>query len=576
MHQTKRRKTLRALLCSLPLLAGLGAAAHAQDKIASAAQRAAIESGSVRVIIQTRADTSFRDGGNAFRRPATYLSKQLNIPARDVKAIGQLPMVVATVTPAGLEQLREDPNVEKVFRDELRHISLYDTVISTGAAQHTEAGYSGKGWVVAVLDSGVDTKHPAFKGAIAGEACFSSNYSGEGSQSKSFCKDGKTKVIGKGAGINCDMSFSDLCSHGTHVAGIVAGRPVKLKNGKTIHGMAPDAKLLVAQIFSGIEGKDCESAGLTRCILAYDSDTLQALEWVYSLRNDFKIASVNMSIGGSGFTEPCDDKVSYAPLIEKLRKAGIATVIATGNEGLQDAVGAPGCVSSAVSVTATDKTGKIDENYANVARFVTIAAPGTQILSSIPGRKVARFDGTSMATPHVAGAFAVLRQEYPEASVSEIVKLIRKYGRTVKDSRTGTKLRRMDLSRIKPGGGEAASVALNSPVSLEDADFAPQSQLVAYGADAMRNLIIRSSLTADELRAKLGASCTEEAGCVIEKISDDSYRVVVPFDLVEQLTGEGSLEQKLENTLGGDVKVFRNRLNKPLVNNSPTGVEEIE
>ena len=569
------RKTLTSLLYSLPLLMAVAASSQAMDKIAPAAALTAQTEGKVRVIIMTRADSTFKDGGNAFRRPAAYLSKQLSLPARDVRPIGQLPMVSATVSADSLGKLREDPNVAYVFRDELRKAQLFDTVESTGAQKHDDAGFDGKGWTVAVLDSGVDTRHPAFKGAIVGEACFSLNYSGDDGTKTSFCPGGKEQVIGKGAGVNCDMSFSEMCLHGTHVAGIVAGRPVKLKNGKVVHGMAPGANLLAVQVFGGVDSEQA-CGQQKRCILSSDSDILRALEWVYSLRNEYKIAAINMSLGGGKFTEPCDSQTPYADTIAKLRAAGIATVISAGNEAEQEAIGMPACVSTAVSVSATKKDGTIDVNYSNVARFVTVAAPGTQIFSAIPGRRYLRLDGTSMAAPHVAGAIAVLREEKPERTVDTIVKLLQRAGQTVSDPRTGTKLRRMDLARIRIPGGETQSAIMTEAANADDASYDKQQQLLGYGDINMRTVIIQSPLPAEELKAKIGEACKSSDDCKVEKIGGNNYVVTVPFAVVEQLTGEGTLAEKLDKALGDAGRVFQDRLNRPMLSDAIKNAEEAE
>ncbi len=84
-----------------------------------------------------------------------------------------------------------------------------------------------------------------------------------------------------------------------------------------------------------------------------------------------------------------------------------------------------------------------------------------------------------MAAPHVAGAFTLLRQERPNWSVTDLVKLLRKTGRVVKDSRTGTRLKRIDLARIEPGSSDPASVAQSIPLDAEDASFELQTQLAA-------------------------------------------------------------------------------------------------
>jgi subtilisin family serine protease len=563
------RTAFKHLLAATTLAFAFSATADAQDKIDPAASVATLGGGKVRVIIVTRANKEIRDGGNAFQRPGTYLSTKMGARAQRVSAIGQLPMATALVSADALEALREDPNVAAVYKDQLRRPSLVDTVKSTGAELHHESGFTGKGWTVAVLDSGIDRSHPAFAKAMRSEACFSSTIDTQEGKSVSLCADGADRVFGKNAAKNCDMTFSDHCFHGTHVAGIVAGRPVELTDGRTVAGMAPEAGLIVAQVFSGFSGKDfCGEQG-GNCISAWDSDILAALDWVYTKREKFKIAAINMSLGGGDFKEPCDGESPYTEVIQRLKDAGIATVIATGNEAISDGMGSPACVSAAVSVAATDKSGKIDESYSNVAKWVTLAAPGTQIVSAAPNNEFWVADGTSMAAPHVAGAFALMRQEHPDLSVNDIVKAMRKKGRVVKDSRTGTKLKRMDLARITPGEGDIMAFPAGAPMNAEDESFETQATLAAFGGADMRTVIIQSALSAEELKAKLGEGCKAAEGCKIEAISSGLYRVTVPLELVEALGDSkgagGSLEKQIENTLGGGGKVFRNNRNAPLM-----------
>ncbi len=558
---------IKRLVAAAALTLALGVSAEAQDKIQPAAQQAALESGKVRVIIVTRANTAFRDGGNALRRPAGYVSRKLGLKAQNVEPIGQLPMASATVSPEALEALRDDPNIAFVVKDELRRASLVDTVASTGAAKHEQAGFGGKGWTVAILDSGIDRNHPAFAKAMRSEACFSSDYSGEEGESKSLCKNGKPQLFGKGAAAPCDLNFSEQCFHGTHVAGIIAGRPFELPDGRVVGGMAPEAGLIVAQVFSGFTDPKFCGEGQKTCISAWDSDIIKALEWVYSKRQKFKIAAINMSLGSGDFKEACDSQSPYAEIIQRLRDANIATVVAAGNEAIADGIGIPACISSTVSVSATLKTGKIDESYSNVARFVSLAAPGTDILSTVPGGGYGSASGTSMAAPHVAGAFAILRGEKPGLSVTDMVKLLRKTGRTIKDSRTGTKLKRIDLARIEPGGSEPVGMVQQTPADAEDAGFELQSQLITYGSSDMRTVIVQSDMSAEEIKAKLGEGCKESEGCGVTRIGEKTYKVTVPFALVEALgAGKGvrALEKEMESVLGGGAKVFRNRLNKPM------------
>ncbi|NJN95732.1 MAG: S8 family serine peptidase [Anaerolineales bacterium] len=252
------------------------------------------------------------------------------------------------------------------------------------------------------------------------------------------------------SGTNCALTIGG-CDHGTHVAGIAAGN----NNGGNI-GVARDATLIAIQVFSRFDDDllsggptPCADAGTASpCALSYTSDQIKALERVFELRQSFNIAAVNMSLGGGQFFAPCDNEPIKAA-IDNLRAAGIATVIAAGNSGFTNSISAPGCVSSAISVGATDDADNVAV-FSNIASFVSLLAPGVNIDSSVPGGGVASFNGTSMAAPHVAGAWAVLKQQQPDASVTEILSILQQTGVSVNDDRpfgAVTELRRIHLGQ---------------------------------------------------------------------------------------------------------------------------------
>jgi subtilisin family serine protease len=545
----------------------LAGSAHAEDKIQPAAAIAALEKGTTRVIIVTRADGSKFDGGNAFRRPASYVANQVAKGLSNVAAIGNLPMATAVVTPEALAALRDDPNIALVVKDELRRPTLMDSVPLTGATTHIKAGFTGKGWTVAVVDSGIDRAHVAFKNALRSEGCFSTTVTSGGDSSQSLCKDGAPRVFGPGSAANCDVNDMPECFHGTHVAGIVAGRPTTLTDGRVVAGMAPEAGLIIAKVFSKVTGEQACGQGVQKCMLTFDSDVIAALDWIYAKRFKYKIAAVNMSLGGGQFRDACDSTSPYTEIFQRLRDAGIAVVVAAGNESFTDSLDSPACVSSAISVSATDKTGKIDERYSNVSRLVTLAAPGSAILSAYPGNFFAASDGTSMAAPHVAGAFALLREEHPDATVTELVQLLQQRGKTITDSRTGTILKMIDLATIQPGTGTITALLQSPRPAGGDGGFAQQVKLAAYGASDMRTVIVQSGLPAEEIRNKLGATCTAAEGCEVTRIADGTYRVTVPMAYIESLDQAQSLanglETQIQGVIGGDSRVFRDGLNRP-------------
>ena len=120
------------------------------------------------------------------------------------------------------------------------------------------------------------------------------------------------------------------------------------------------------------------------------------------------------------YTSYCDATyASYKLIVDNLISAGIATVIAAGNNGFTDGVSGPGCISSAITVGATSKTDTV-ASFSNVDDTLDFWAPGVSIQSSVPGTTYQYWNGTSMAAPHVAGAWAVLKSHSPGASVAQL------------------------------------------------------------------------------------------------------------------------------------------------------------
>jgi subtilisin family serine protease len=349
-----------------------------------------------------------------------------------VKQLKFIPFLAFEAKAEALERMQNDPLVLSIEEDALAEPTLAESTALVGATTSWASGFSGSGQAVAILDTGVDKNHPFLNGKIVAEGCYSSNYG----TTTSVCPGGVEESTAPDSGVNCDGTISG-CAHGTHVAGIVAGR------GTNFSGAARDANIIAMQVFSRFNNATDCGTNPVPCALSYTSDQLRALERVLDLSSSMNIAAVNMSLGGGQYAASCDDtNLAYRILINNLRSVGIATVVSSGNSAYTNALSAPACVSTAISVGSTDDgsygTG-VDtvSNFSNSSSLLTILAPGRWIASSVPNGGYSNYSGTSMAAPHVAAAFAVLKQQKPNASVSQILNALTATGKRVTDSRNG-------------------------------------------------------------------------------------------------------------------------------------------
>ncbi|MFI0989034.1 S8 family serine peptidase [Streptomyces exfoliatus] len=280
-----------------------------------------------------------------------------------------------TVVPRGGAKL--SAGVAKLWLDGRVKADLKDSVPLIGASEAWEAGYTGQGVKVAVLDTGIDVGHPDFAGLIDGTTSF---------------------VPGEGV--------TDVNGHGTHVAGTIVGSGAA--SGGENKGVAPGADLYVGKVLGGAEGS------------GQDSWVMAGMQWAAESGADI----VNMSLGDS---YPTDGSDPMSQMVDALSaQYGTLFVIAAGNAG-PESISAPGAAAAALTVAATDKQDRL-ASFSSTGPLAhsggmkpDIAAPGVDITAA---RSQAMTDGgeglyrtisgTSMATPHVAGAAALLAQRHPD------------------------------------------------------------------------------------------------------------------------------------------------------------------
>ncbi|MFC4061345.1 S8 family serine peptidase [Planomonospora corallina] len=356
--------------------------------------------------------------------------------------------IVVEATGESLAALAADPRVVSVRRDRAYSPAALASLASglrvIGADKAHAAGVTGEGQTIAIIDTGIDPDHPALGGKVVRQACFSSTDDG----SQSLCPNGLTEDVSADAETPaCVHDGANLCDHGTHVAGIA-------------HAVAPGADIIALQVFS--RTTDCWE-GETACLTAYESSLLRALDHVAELRDTVPgLVAVNLSLGGGMSDGACDavpELQAMRDRVEALRAKGVAVVAAAGNEGYAGA-GAPGCFSGAVTVGATGDDDHVP-HWSNHGPLLDLFAPGLEIDSAVPGGGTRVYSGTSMSTPHVTGAFALLAQKDADDAPDTLLRRLGDSGRPV--SYGGVRTPRIDLNAAVNGGAPAPETTAPGP-----------------------------------------------------------------------------------------------------------------
>ncbi len=369
---------------------------------------------------------------------------------RRVGSFDRIGVVAARGTRAQIEAVRDLPGVEYVEAAE-QPIEFFSETSNTATrgveAQQTVTGadgtpLTGKGVSVGVIDSGVDPNHPYFREADGSSAVVANL--------KTLCEPTETLCTVQRVPGVVDTDTLSVGGHGTHVSGIVAGRPTTLSSGEQLQGAAKDATLVSV------------STGAALVILGADA----ALNWVLenheapcgagvSATTCPPIKVTNNSYGPTGGGE-FDPQSATVKLQRALAADGVLTVWANGNDGgdgsenLSNPPGqdpTPGVLSVASYFDLDDGTreGRVSEfssrgRSGDQATYPDLSAPGENITSSCrpylpicatgldprngPGlADLGTFNtisGTSMAAPHVAGIVAQLFQANPQATPAQV------------------------------------------------------------------------------------------------------------------------------------------------------------
>lgn len=376
--------------------------------------------------------TAFNDAAPAMRRARVS----------DLRHFRTIPYVAATVTREQVMALAAEDAVEGIYliRRERRmqtsedvvavtpppalHLTPAQLTVDLGSAW--ERGIDGAGTAIAIIDSGINFAHPALTGKNVGDACFSNTF---GTTTLAQCPAGHSPQIGAGAASYCPEG-SNRCDHGTHVASVAAG------NDGTAFGIARGAKIVPIDVFSLVTDPAECYPDPAPCVLTDSLAVLNALDYVNEQAIGLSIAAVNLSIGGATRDGYCDDDPRKA-VIDMLRQKGVAVVVAASNGGITGQITTPACISSAVGVGSTDDGTNVS-SFSNFATTLDLMAPGLSITGAKgSGQGYGTRSGTSMSTPQVAGAFAILRQAFPTLSVDAMEGALKQTGASVTRTDTG-------------------------------------------------------------------------------------------------------------------------------------------
>ncbi|MGH3353912.1 MAG: S8 family peptidase [Nocardioides sp.] len=395
--------------------------------------------------------------------------------------------------------------VERIWLDEKVKVSLEESVPQTGAPTMWAAGYTGTGMKVGVLDTGIDQNHPDVADKIVASKNFSSN-----------------------------DSVQDGHGHGTHVASIAAGTGAASDGLRK--GVAPGASLVIGKVM------DDSGSGA-------NSDIIAGMEWAVG-EGDADV--INMSLGG-GYTDGTDP-MSLA-VNELTEEHGVLFVVSAGNDGPRSStLTAPATADAALTVGAVDKEHELayfssrGPRLGDFAIKPEITAPGVGIQAARAsgtsmGSPVDDFytstSGTSMASPHVAGAVALLKQEHPDWTPAQL-----------KSALVNSATPNSSDSVFEQGGGELdlaqamKTSVVTTPSTLSMGNF----EYPHDDATPVTKELTYTNLGEESVSVDLGTRLMDDEG----KAAPAGMLTVAPSSLDLAPGSSAQVSVTLDRTLGGE------------------------
>ncbi|MGW7263698.1 S8 family serine peptidase [Streptomyces sp. NPDC054842] len=313
----------------------------------------------------------------------TYDEDARAVTPRGAERTRALPAIHAVAVDAGKgrglwRSLTRQDGLGKVWLDGRVTADMAESNAQIGTPRAWEAGLTGKGVTVAVLDTGVDTGHPDLAGRVAATRSF---------------------VEGE--------EIADRNGHGTHVTSTVGGSGAA-SDGRE-RGVAPDATLAVGKVLSD-QGSGSES------------QIIAGMEWA---ARDVGADVVSMSLGSAEASDGTDPMAAAVDALSA--ETGALFVVAAGNTGAPSSIGSPGSADAALTVGAVDSADEAayftsaGPRSGDNALKPDLSAPGVDILAARSSLadgsgSYTSMSGTSMATPHVAGVAALLAEAHPDWS----------------------------------------------------------------------------------------------------------------------------------------------------------------